>query len=88
MKYSANITDPQTGLETVLSAAQNFNCDRFVYAIRYKNIKEDALIKLRDYVAFHRNLVEKEHDKLQAFSSDYNKKFVVSDNMRFDTALH
>lgn len=87
MKYSADITDHRMGFDTILSAAQNFNCDRFVYAIRYKNIKEDALIKLRDYVAFHRKLVEKEHDKLQAFSLDYNKKFVVSDNMRFDTAL-
>lgn len=87
MKYSADITDPRTGFDTVLSAAKNFNCDRFVYAIQYKNVKEETIIKLRDDVAFHRKLVEKEHERLLAFSQTFNKEFVTKDNRCFDSAM-
>ena len=87
MKYTTVINDPRTGFDTILNAAEKFNCDRFIFALKYKNYKEEAIIKLRDEVAHHRILMEKEHERLLKFSQSFNKEFVTDDNKCFDSSL-
>ena len=43
MGYSPRIYDPETGLKSISDAINKFDCEHFLYALKYKNFDEKKL---------------------------------------------
>lgn len=87
MGYSPRIYDPETGLKSISDAINKFDCEHFLYALKYKNFDEKKLEAMSKEVADYRLKLEREHVKLVEFAESFNKKFVTDNNQCFDIAL-
>lgn len=87
MFYSPKITNPEEGLDAILMAAERFDTDRFLFALKYKNYDEAQLERMGAEIAVSREKLEKEFKRLQEFAEPFNKAFVTDNNKCYDVAL-
>lgn len=87
MFYTPKITNPEEGLDAILVAAERFDVNRFLYAVQYKNYDENQLESMANEIAFYRDKLEKEYERLQSFAKTFNESFVTDDNKCYDVAL-
>lgn len=87
MYYTANIYDPEKGLEQILMATSKFNAERFLYAMEYKNWDERTMERMGKEVAAYRTKLEEEYDRLVEFAKIFNKEFATMNNKCYSSAL-
>lgn len=87
MAYETTIYNPENGIKSISSDIAKFDCDRFKYALQYKNFDEADIERMSKQVADYREKLEKEHNRLLEFAKTFNKKFVTENNQCYDTAL-
>lgn len=87
MIFTPTITKSEEGLDVILTAAQKFDTNRFLYALQYKNYDENRLEKMGYEISDYRVKLEAEYERLQKFAMTFNKSFVTDNNKCYDVAL-
>ena len=87
MYYTSSITDPEHVIEQIIEAASKFDADRFLYAMKFKDWDEQKLKLKTEEVAFYREKLEAEFERLADFAKVFNKEFVTENNKCYSSAL-
>ena len=87
MYYTPDIYNPEEGFDLIIAAANKFNTDRFLYAMKYKDWDEDKLKLMTEEVAFYKQKLETEFGRLVKFAEVFNKEFATMNNKCYSSAL-
>ena len=87
MYYTPDIYNPEEGFDLIIAAANKFNTDRFLYAMKYKDWDENKLKLMTEEVAFYKQKLETEFGRLVKFAEVFNKEFATMNNKCYSSAL-
>ena len=87
MYYTPKIHDPAEGLEQICNSASKFNCERFIYALEYKNWDVPRLERMCIEVELYRQKLNDEYKRLVDFAKVFNREFATTNNQCYSSAL-
>ena len=73
-------------MSQIIAAASEFDADRLVYALDFKNVDESWMERMGKEVAEYRIKLEKEYDRLKEFAKVFNQQFATNNNKCFSSA--
>ena len=86
MKIEIEIEKSEEGLDQIIQAAVLFEENRYLEAVRTKNMTEHEMMHLTEDVKLWHSRMRKESLKLAAFSDKFLDEFATDNNRRFQDA--
>ena len=88
MILDTHIERSEEGLELLIAAAQSFEENRYIEAIKLKKLSEFEILRLTENVRLWHSRMRKESYNLAAFSENWLEDFATLNNKRFQEAFN